>query len=224
MTKAYIVVTSLIACTILYLVEQVLTVDYISKTIIKLILFTGIPYIHLVFIEKTNLIKALNLKKFDASKFKLGLIFGVMSFATIIVAYFVFKKVIDLNEIALELQTKSKITSSNFIYVGIYIIFANSFLEEFFFRGYIFLNLFNKGSKKFAYIYSSLLFGIYHIAIFKTWFNPLIVGLALLGLISIGIIFNWLDIKTENFINSWVVHMLADAAIIIVGMIMFNII
>ena len=108
--------------------------------------------------------------------------------------------------------------------VGIYITLGNSFLEEFFFRGFIFLNLYNQGYKKIAYIYSSLLFGVYHIAIFKTWFSPLLTVLALLGLVIAGIVFNWIDTKSENFINSWIVHILADSAIIIIGMGMFGII
>ena len=145
------------------------------------------------------------------------------SFLVIIASYFVLRGYIDFNRIAQELQSKSKVTPSNFIFVGLYITFGNSFLEEYFFRGFIFLNLFNLGSKKLAYIYSSLLFGVYHISIFKTWFNPILIGLALFGLISVGIIFNWLDTKTENFINSWLVHILADSAIIIIGMRMFKI-
>ncbi|MBZ9635369.1 CPBP family intramembrane metalloprotease [Clostridium sp. FP1] len=105
-----------------------------------------------------------------------------------------------------------------------YITFGNSFLEEYFFRGFYLLKSYELKSKKFAYIYSSLLFGVYHIAIFKTWFNSGLVGLALIGLISIGFIFNWLDTRSKNFINSWLVHILADSAIIIIGLRMFGIV
>jgi len=224
MKKSYIIASSLTACVMLYLIEQVLAVDYITKTIAKLILFIVIPYIYLMFVQKSNIKEALNLIKFETSTFKLGLILGSVSFAVIIAAYFILRGYIDFNGIAQELQSKSKITPANFIYVGFYVTFGNSFLEEFFFRGFIFLNLFNQGSKKFAYIYSSVLFGAYHIAIFKTWFSPLLIGLALLGLISVGVIFDWLDTKTGNFINSWLVHIFADSAIILIGMRMFNMI
>jgi len=224
MKKTYIIGASILTCIILYLVEQVLVVDYITKTISKLVLFTVIPYIYLKFVKKSSIKDALKLKKIQTSTFRLGLILGLVSFAVIMVAYFILREYIDFNSIAQELQSKSKITPSNFTFIGLYIIFGNSFLEEFFFRGFIFLNLFNMGHKKLAYIFSSVLFGVYHVAIFKTWFNPFLIGLALLGLISVGIIFNWLDTKTENFINSWIVHILADSAIIIIGMRMFNMI
>lgn len=224
MKKAYIILASLIACMILYLVEQVFAVDYLTKTIAKLILFTVIPYVYIKFFHKSGVKNGLKLVRFDAATFRLGLILGVFSFAVIIAAFFIFKGYIDFRDIAQELQSKSKVNPSNFIFIGLYITFANSFLEEFFFRGFIFLNLFKQGSKKLAYIFSSVLFGVYHIAIFETWFNPLLIGLALGGLISVGIIFNWLDTKTDNFINSWIVHILADSAIILIGVWMFNII
>lgn len=222
--KAYIIILSLIACVMLYLVEQVFAVSYITKTISKLILFTAIPYTYMKLGHKSSTKRALSIRRIEASTFKLGIIFGIISFTVIIMAYFLLREYIDFNGIVNELQSKSKITSSNFILVGLYITFGNSFLEEFFFRGFIFLNLYNQGFKNLAYIYSSVLFGIYHIAIFKTWFNPLLIGLALLGLISVGVIFNWLDTKTDSFINSWIVHILADSAIIIIGMRMFSII
>lgn len=224
MSKSYIIVSSFVACLILYLVEQIFSVDYLIKTIAKLILFIAIPYIYLKFIKKSNIKEALNLKRIDTNTLKHGLILGSASFIVIMVAYSIFKEYIDFNSILEELQSKSNINPSNFMLVGIYITLGNSFLEEFFFRGFIFLNLYNQGYKKIAYIYSSLLFGVYHIAIFKTWFSPLLTVLALLGLVIAGIVFNWIDTKSENFINSWIVHILADSAIIIIGMGMFGII
>ncbi|NLM72443.1 MAG: CPBP family intramembrane metalloprotease [Clostridiaceae bacterium] len=224
MKKAYIIATSFMACTILYLLEQAIAVDYVTKTIAKIVLFVVIPYIYLKFVKKSAIKDSLNLGRFDASTLKLGFILGLASFAILIAAYFIFRGFIDFDSIAHELQSKSKITPSNFILVGLYISFGNSFLEEFFFRGYVFLNLYNEGAKKLGYIYSSVLFAVYHIAIFKTWFNPALMGLALLGLIIVGLVFDWLDTKTENFMNSWLLHILADSAIIIIGLKMFDMI
>ncbi|NMA01298.1 MAG: CPBP family intramembrane metalloprotease [Clostridia bacterium] len=223
MNKRDLIVFSLLACILLYIIEQVLSFDYISKTVTKVILFAVIPFIYLKFAKKSSIKEIVNFKKVDFSTFKLGLFFGIFSFAVILVSYLLLGKYIDFNGIMAELQNKSKITPTNFLFVGLYITFGNSFLEEFFFRGFIFLNLYNQGHKKLAYSYSSVLFGVYHIVIFKTWFNPLLIGLALLGLITIGVILNWLNSKTSNIVNSWLVHILADSAIIIIGMKMFNI-
>ncbi|HZJ57863.1 MAG TPA: CPBP family intramembrane glutamic endopeptidase, partial [Clostridia bacterium] len=208
----------------LYLIEQVLVADYTTKTIAKVVLFVGIPSVYSALMKNSSIRGIIRLIKVEINTLKYGLTLGLISFASIFAGYFVLGKYIDFNGIVQELGSMSGITASNFIFTGLYITFGNSFLEEFFFRGFIFLNLFYRGSKKFAYIYSSLLFGIYHIAIFKTWSSPALTALALLGLVSVGMVFNRLDTKTGNFMNSWLVHILADSAIIIIGMKMFNII
>ncbi len=60
-------------------------------------------------------------------------------------------------------------------------MFGNSLIEEYFFRGVIFRSLFER-LPVFAYIISSLLFSLYHLAIFGTWFSGYILFLALFGL------------------------------------------
>ncbi len=222
MREKIIIMISIIACFILYLLEQVFSVNYATKTIAKLLLFTIIPLIIFYKIDNKTLISALNLKKIHPKQFLVGIIFGSLSFIVIIVSYLLLKNFINLNQIKDELITKSNITNSNFIYVGLYIIFINAFFEEFFFRGFIFLSFYEKINKKFAYLFSSILFAIYHIAIFKTWFNIYLILLALIGLITIGIVFNYLDTFSKNFINSYLVHMLADMAIILIGLRMFG--
>lgn len=222
--KKYIILSSLIACIILYYVEQVILVSYIVKTIIKILFFIFIPFIYMKIIRKRKPFKSITYKNKDKNHLKIGFFFGILAFIIILITYYALSNFINLQGISEELQTKSKITASSFIFVGLYITIGNSFIEEYFFRGFIFLNLYELKSKKIAYIYSSLLFGLYHIGIFKTWFNFGLVGLALVGLISIGFVFCWLDTKSNNFINSWIVHILADSAIIILGLKMFGIV
>lgn len=224
MKKNYVIISSLIACVLLYYIEQILQTNYFVKTVSKLLLFVVIPIIYIKFLKKVSLKEALKFNKIDRHHLKLGFIFGMASFAIVLMAYFLLRNFIDLQSIAAEMQSKSKITPTNFMFVAAYVTFGNSFLEEFFFRGFIFLSLYELNNKKLAYIYSSLLFGLYHMAIFRNWFNPALIGLALLGLVSVGFIFDWLNTKSENFINSWLVHILADSAIIIIGLMMFNMI
>ena len=224
MKKRYIILSSLIVCILLYFVEQVLVVSYVVKTVIKILFFTLIPYVYMRTIKKQQLSKAINYKDIDKHHLKMGFLFGMISFLIIIIAFYLLSNNINMESILGNLQSKSKINASNFIFVGLYITLGNSFLEEYFFRGFIFLNLYELNSKKSAYIYSSVLFGLYHIAIFKTWFNIELVVLALIGLISVGFLFNWLDTKSKNFINSWIVHILADSAIILIGLRLFGLV
>jgi uncharacterized protein len=222
--RKYIISSTLIACIILYIIEQRVQVNYAIKTLLKLIFFTAIPAIYIKYVKKESLEVSYRLKVLNKGKLKVGLLSGILFFVIVISAYYVVQGEIDLNSIAEELQNKLKVTPMNFIFIALYITFGNSFLEEFFFRGFIFLNLYKLNSKKTAYVYSSLLFGIYHIGIFRTWFNLPITLLALFGLISVGFLFNWMDTKSENFLNSWIAHIFADTAVMLIGFRMFGMI
>lgn len=83
------------------------------------------------------------------------------------------------------------------------------------------MTLYQKGNKKLAYIFSALLFSIYHVSIFKTWFNWIVIALALTGLFIGGIIFNAINVKAKSIVNSWIIHIFADIAIILIGIKMF---
>jgi uncharacterized protein len=224
MKKHFVLITSLIACSLLYYIEQHLMVDYFIKTSAKLILFMIVPFIYVKWIKKESLKEALRLTKMKKGQFKVGLILGMSAFLVVILSYLIFKNQINLDAILSDLQNKSKITATNFIFIGLYITFINALLEEYFFRGFVFLNYYEEGNVKFAYIYSSLLFALYHIGIFQSWFNPILIVLAVFGLIVIALVFNYIDTLSKNFINSYLVHILADCAIILIGLRLFGVI
>lgn len=222
MNKRYIIITSLVACIFMYAVEQFIGVNYLVQTIIKILIFTIIPYIYIKNIKKEKISTSLNLNNTKINNLKLGILLGIISFSIIMIAYYFLKSAIDFETIISELQEKLKVSPANFIMVGLYITLGNSFLEEYFFRGFIFLNLYELGHKKTAYLYSSMLFSLYHIGIFKSWFSIELTILALVGLICAGLLFNIIDTKSQNFINSFIVHIFADSAIILIGMKLFG--
>ena len=115
------------------------------------------------------------------------------------------------------------ITSDNFIYVSLYISLMNSFLEEFFFRGYGFITLKKYTGRRFAYIFSSLIFAAYHVGMLIGMFDLGTLALLLFGLIVGGCIFNYLNEKNNNIYPSWFVHMFANFAINTVGFILFGV-
>ena len=99
----------------------------------------------------------------------------------------------------------------------------NSFLEEFFFRGYGFITLKKYTSRRFAYIFSSVIFAIYHVGMLVDMFNIWTSILLLVGLIIGGCIFNYLNEANDNIYPSWFVHMFANFAINTIGFILFGI-
>ena len=217
----FTIASALTACTAMYIIEQYTSCSYLIKTIIKIIIFTGLPILSAEITKYGTIKQTLGIQHIKIRKLKTGFIIGAAVFLIITAAYFLLGNMIDFDSIKNELETKLKITSSTFIFVGLYITFINSFIEELFFRGYIFLNLYNSGFRKTGFTVSSLLFGLYHMAIFQTWFPAPLLVLSVTALVITGIFFNYMNIKNRNFLNSWIVHIIADTAVIIIGLRMF---
>ncbi|HHX59994.1 MAG TPA: CPBP family intramembrane metalloprotease [Epulopiscium sp.] len=213
---------ALISILIMYLIEVIISTGYIQKSVIKVGLFLIFPMIYTL-LDK-------NIKTRDSFKIKsrkslgFSLLLGIGIYMVILGAYFVLKRFIDLSNIMIMLDQKANVDKSNFIGVALYISFVNSLLEEFFFRGFLFLNLIRISSRKLAYLISAFVFSLYHVAIMGSWFNPVIFIVAMIGLFVGALIFNYLNEKDENIYNSWMVHMMANLSINTVGLIMFGVI
>ncbi|MBQ4344013.1 MAG: CPBP family intramembrane metalloprotease [Erysipelotrichaceae bacterium] len=153
--------------------------------------------------------------------FSFGL--GAFVYFVIMSAYFIFRNMIDLNTIQNALLSNVGVSAENFLFVALYISFINSFLEEFFFRGYAFILLKDHVKPSFAYLFSASLFAFYHVGMTISWFHPVIYVLAMLGLLLGGMIFNALNDRFGTIYSSWIVHMFANFAINTVGFILFGI-
>ena len=223
MSKAqWVIAAGVSASLFMYVIEQILGVNYFIKTAAKLIVFTSVPVFYIIKIKKMKLKERLSFKSDIRHSLLPAFLFGFLSFAAVLIAFMSLREFIDLAAIADELETKLGITPQVFLYVALYITFINSMLEEFFFRGFLFLELYNLGYRRTGYIASSLLFGLYHIAIFQKWFTLPVTLLALGGLVGVGLLFDWLVSKSGSFISSWIVHVFADIAIVLIGFYMFG--
>ena len=216
-TRNYVIVSVLLCTIALCIVDGMIKPPYFYKSLLKIVCFLIIP---LIKYKSMNIGKLFKLRK---NVLKYPVLLGIGVFSVVMIAYFICKSFIDLSAIE-GLLGMSDINADNFIYVALYISFMNSLLEEFFFRGYAFLVLKDVSSKKFAYIFSSAMFAIYHVGMTSGWFNIIIYFLSLFGLFMGGCIFDYLNDRYENIYPSWIVHMCANFAINTIGMMMFNII
>lgn len=219
--KTTILITFIVIafCIIMAVIDGVLMADYFTKSMIKLILFLGLPLIYGV-IDKN-----LNLKRLfipDKNGMKFALILGGLIFIVIVGSYILLKDIFDFSKITLALTNNIGVNKNNFIYVSLYISFVNSLLEEFFFRGFAFLTL-SKVSRKFAYIFSAMAFSLYHVAMMVGWFSIWVFLIVLAGLFIGGLIFNYLNEKSGTIYPSWFVHMFANFSINTIGFILFGI-
>lgn len=214
------IVISLVLVFLMILVDSYLNPSYWVKSSIKVILFLLVPIV-ISGLSKDYLLRLIKLKNKNEVKRTIVIGFGI--YVGIILTYLVLSTFIDLEVIKEILENNLKVNKSNFIFVAIYISFINSLIEEFFFRGYLFLGLLKDKGRVYAYTYSALLFSIYHVGIMGGWFNPSIFVLALIGLFIGGLIFNFINERNNNIVSSYMVHMMANLAINTIGLIMFDI-
>lgn len=128
----------------------------------------------------------------------------------------------DFSGIVGALSENAGVRKGNFLFVAVYISFINSLLEEFFFRGFLFLNLKKQMRRLHAYLISSLAFSVYHVAMMIGWFDLWLFLLILAGLMVGGMIFNYLDEDQGSIYTSWFTHMFANFAINTIGFILMK--
>ena len=81
----------------------------------------------------------------------------------------------------------------------------------------------NASSRLFAYIFSASFFALYHVGMMIGYYGVHILALVVVGLFAAGIMFNYVNEKSENIYTSWLVHMFANFSINTVGAILFGI-
>ena len=204
------------------LIDAFVHPNYFMKIPIKIIFFLALPMLFFVR-NKEAFADFKNLFVFRKKGILTALFLGLGVYAVILGGYFFTRNIIDYSNVTSSLTSGMGITAENFIYVSLYISLMNSFLEEFFFRGYGFITLKKYTSRKVAYLFSSSLFAGYHIGMLVEMFHFGALLLLLFGLIVGGCIFNYLNERNDNIYPSWFVHMFANFAINTVGFILFGV-
>jgi membrane protease YdiL (CAAX protease family) len=214
-----VVLLGLVCCGIMALVDGLWQPGYATKSAVKLAVFGVLP---LIVTRLWGLVRFRELFLFRKKGFLTALVLGLGIYALILVGYFLLRNVFDFSGIAGSLTENAGVTKDNFLYVSLYISFANSLLEEFFFRGFLFRNLKEHSSPLPAYGISAVLFAAYHIAMMIGWFGFGLNALVLLGLTAGGLIFNWLNEKLGCIYGSWLTHMFANFAINTIGFLLLT--
>ena len=218
MKKLHIPILVIIACIVMGIVDAVIQPGYAIKSAIKISMFLLIPIVYGLFLKEFNI---KNLMKPDKKGLCIALCLGFVIYGVVLGAYWIFKDVFDFSALTGSLNETTGVNKSNFVWVAIYISFVNSLLEEFFFRGFSFITLKKLTSRRFAYVFSSMAFALYHIAMMIGWFGLPVILISLVGLFLGGMIFNRFDEKSENIYLSWLIHMFANFATNTIGFILF---
>lgn len=218
-SRNLVCIAAIVCCAIMAVVDGILQPGYAIKSAIKIAAFLLLPFL------LSRAYRDLVFRSLFHPKKKgliVSVLLGVGIYVLILGAYFLIGPYFDFSGIADSLTANAGVTKDNFLFVSLYISFVNSFLEEFFFRGFIFSNLKCTAGRLFAYLFSASIFSLYHVAIMIGWFSPILFLLVMAGLMAGGVIFNWLNEKTDTLYCSWLTHMFANFAINTIGFLLLK--
>ena len=221
--KRFYVIASTVLCALaMAFVDGVIQPPYGAKSVVKIILFLCVPLGYFGIFRSWDSLKALFLLK--KRELLVALALGIGAFGVITGGYMLISRFFSLEEAIWQMTAEGGVNPGNFLYVSFYIALVNSLLEEFFFRGYAFLNLKSLTSRPFAYFFSAVLFAVYHLGMVSGNGNVLIWGGALILLTASGLILNALNEYSGSILTSWLLHMCANLGINAVGFYVFGMI
>lgn len=224
-TLVLVIIFSLTACVLHAVILNAGLNQYLFTSALKLCVFILFPIICYKYFFSKNFsdIKALLLCKEQGKGIKLSFGVGFAVFAVMMLVFVIIRGYLE-REMIVDALAVNNITPQTYPFVFAYVIIINAFMEEFFFRGFVFLTLYNAGFKRVAYVYSSLLFSLYHIFIMNRLFSLGIFIFMLCGLVAAGLIFNELARRCKSVAGSLIVHISANIAINLVGVYYFYIV
>lgn len=212
-----ILLALLVGCAAMGLVDAVIRPGYLVKSLVKLVLFLGLPWFSYYCTRRTELRALFRWQGLGIKPIALGL--GV--YGLVLGLYFTIGRFFDFTMVTGALQTELGVNAGNFLFVSLYISFVNSLLEEFFFRGFGFLSLRRHLSRGVAYALSALSFALYHVAMMVGWFRLDLLTLLIALLTAAGLFLDFFDRKSESLYFSWFIHMFANFSINTVGFLLF---
>jgi len=226
----FIVLATLLLPTIIQLtaVEQY---GFFLGGIAKILIHIGIPFLciwyfrrhHPQFKVTTAILPPT--KRAFAQSLKLAAVFGVGGAIAIYGSYVVLGPYVDFSSVIRSLSDNASVTASVFPYVALWVVLVNPFMEEFFWRGFVFGTLHTLARSTFqrslVLFGTGIAFAIHHTIIITDWFNWWQYLLVVSFLAVVGIIFNWMRLKTSSILASLIIHTIADLVIVLIGFSIF---
>ena len=209
-----ITIFSLIACVLHATILHTPFNAYVYTSAFKVIVFILCPVIYYKVAKEGSFKELLSLFSMhgDRKNIKLALLLGLSVFTFIVVVFIILRPFFD-RAVVVDALAENGITSNNAMFVFLYIVVINAALEQLFFRGFVFMSLYRMNFKRYAHIYSSVLFSFYHIPILINAVSLGILILCTVGLIVAGLIFNALAAKFQSISGSLIVHISANLAL-----------
>jgi membrane protease YdiL (CAAX protease family) len=150
---------------------------------------------------------------------KTGVGLGILFLTAIIAFFYIFKsQTIHIRQLQ-ELMLGWKIKKDDVLFLLFVMIFANSVLEEIFWRGYIFNRFMKYLDARRVILITSLFYASYHFITTMNLFSRAIGILFTLVIFMAGLFWGFLRHKFDSILTPIISHLMADLAIMIIYLI-----
>ena len=120
----YIVLSVFILSLLMSFIDGFIKPPYMIKSLVKVVLFLVVPMVYFaLYKDERKQFKELFVPK--SKDFFRAVVLGVLVYGVIVGAYFLLRGVFDFSTIAGSLTSDVGVTAENFVYVALYISFAN---------------------------------------------------------------------------------------------------
>lgn len=213
-TGWWVALAAVFCCGVMTAAMRTFSLSYGILSTLKLGLFLMVPFV-LSLLDRA--VTNRGLFRIPRHGGLVALILGMAAYGAVLGTYFLFGRFWDLSRLALTMFGSLDMTAENYVYVGLYLCFLDSMLEEYFFRGFLFTNLKKSGSRVFAWGFSAVLSGLYAAVTLPLGFHWAVYLLTFAGLTAGGLLLNYLREKFDTLYIPWIVHVFADLAMCTVG-------
>ena len=212
---------AILACCLFYYAARILQLDYTTKAWIKMGLFLSLPLLYWLGWRRLSwrqIWRFVVPGRLPWRRLLLALAGGILAILLVNLLIDPICRLFGISAILDEIKARTHTGRQEMIKLMIYIPLVNAFGEELFFRAFCFLELRSQGLPRLAYLFSGILFSLYHLAIFRNWFSPAILFLCLAGLFAAGLLLDRLASRDQSILDAWLLHGLVNVAIVSVGL------
>ncbi len=220
-----LMITGICACAVYFWVARILQLDYQTKSLIKMLLFLGLPFASWIVLRNKpwrEIVQWLLPRRDQYRRLARAIIAGILIIVAANLLIDPLCRIFGISGIIDEIQTRTHTTRRQLLLALLYIPLVNALAEELFFRGFCFLELADRGYRKLAFVFSAALFSFYHLSIFQNWFSPATLALALGSLFLCGLLLNRIVHRDRHIVGAWLLHGLVNIAIISISLKFFT--
>ena len=147
----------------------------------------------------------------------LAFLLGGVAAAIFLVVYYLFGDLLlDKHAITAKINMQFSVSAATVLLIAPITILLNSFVEEFFYRGFAFGLLAPKRPWLGALL-PAVVFTVQHLLFIYHWVSALPLALAIVGLMVFALALEAVYAKADTLIAPWVIHVCGDVAMMLIA-------